>query len=134
MANLDDETICVIPYKDREYPFHPRDITVSRLITWGGKYGKEYGAYASFTGLFFQGDARAVTCVVSMLLKIHDNEDRPPEMIEFSPYDIYKAINDANEEKEKRQRDAAVDGDNPPPPPPSGVEMIHDGDDKPASS
>jgi hypothetical protein len=131
MDDLNEDIICTIPFNGKDYPFNPRDIDVAHLITWGTKYGRDYGAYATFTGLFFQGDARAVSCILSLLLEKQDGVKRPPEAINFSPYDIYKAINEANEEKEQRLRDKLASGEGEDPQPqPSVDETTHDGENQ----
>lgn len=92
------DNICTIPYQGVDYPFHPRDITISRLREMKQKYGPEYGAYASFVNLFLTGDADAIACAISMVLRKAGTK-RPPEAIDYSPVEIFEAIAEANEQR-----------------------------------
>lgn len=96
------DDLCIIPYQDAEYPLSPRDITVSALRYFKGRYGPEYGAYRPFLNLFLQGDADAIACAIHIVLK-KNGINRPPEAIDFAPYDVFEAINRANELKAERE-------------------------------
>ena len=132
-----DDTICEIPYKGEEYELHPRDITVVKLRQSQAWYGKDYGKYATLMSLFFQGDADAVAVILWIVLA-KSGVNRPPQNIDFSPYDIYEAITKANEEKEaalakEAEADTGADDDGRPTTPaeqnakPLEPEAIHDG-------
>lgn len=97
------DNICVIPFKGRDYPFNPRDVTLNKLRSFKSQFGDEYGRYASFINLFLSGDADAIACVLSIVIEKVDGKKRPPDAIDFAPYDLFEAIRKAN--------DARVEGD-----------------------
>lgn len=104
------DVICRIPYQDAEYPFHPRDVTVGRLREYKQRYGPEYGQYSSFIQLFLAGDADAIACAISLVLR-KAGINRPPDAIDYSPSDIFEAIAKANEEREKVEAEGDVKAD-----------------------
>jgi hypothetical protein len=104
------DKLCTIPYQGHDYELHPRDITVGKLRMFKDKYGKEYGSYISFVNLFLQGDADAVACALHIVLA-KEGKNKPPEFIEYSPFDIYEAIQKANEEP--NDEDEEADGVDP---------------------
>lgn len=114
------ENICVIPFKDKKYPFNPRDITVNRLRQFKQQYGDDYGRYATFVNLFLAGDADAIACAISIVLKKVDKVDRPPDAIDFSPYDIFEAIREANEAKAAEDMASEDEDDQEPGPTDTG--------------
>ena len=110
MAAISD-VICVIPYRNgatgevTEHEFSPRDITVTKLRSFRQLYGKEYGTYMGFVSLFFQGDADAIACVLSLVLE-KAGVKKPPSAIEFSPFEIFQAIQRQNEAKAEAEAEA----------------------------
>jgi hypothetical protein len=104
------DNICVIPFQGVDYPFHPRDITISQLRLMKQKYGPEYGAYASFVNLFLNGDADAIACAISMVLK-KAGIKRPPEAIDYSPVEIFEAIAAANEQRAETEAEGEPEED-----------------------
>lgn len=126
-----DDNLCVIPFQGKDYALHPRDITVSKLREFKQKYGAAYGTYTNFVTLFLQGDADAVACAVSIVLA-KEGIKRDPNMIEFSPYDIFEALRKANEAREEEERARIAAGEdeeeeNPTPSDSDESESTHDG-------
>lgn len=110
---MPDDVICVIPYKGKQYTLSSRDLTLARLRVLKQQFGYEYGAYKPFFRLFFDGDADAITGALWIVMsKDPPVGGVPPfDAIDFSPYDIFKAINEANdmraaEEKSESPLDA----------------------------
>ncbi len=123
-----NDNLCVIPFQGKDYALHPRDITVSKLRQFKQKYGPEYGIYTSFVTLFLQGDADAVACAISIVLA-KDGIKRDPNMIEFSPYEIFEAIRKANDEKGEAEEERIARGEEEPEqdPTPAGNEVTPGG-------
>lgn len=104
------ESICQIPYKGEVYELNPRDITVVALRQAKAWYGPEYGRYISFVNLFLNGDADAVAVAIWICLK-KKGINREPQNIDFSPFDIFEAIQKANEDRAAAEQ--AADAENP---------------------
>lgn len=104
------DNLCIIPFQGVDYALHPRDITVSRLRGFKQQYGREYGSYTSFVTLFLQGDADAVACAISIVLA-KEGIKRNPNMIDFSPFEIFESIRKANEIRLEEEREAFEQGD-----------------------
>ncbi len=119
----DSDLLCKIPYKGDVYELHPRDITVGRLRQMKQWYGREYGSYVSFVNMFLQGDADAVACALWLVLSKRGGNVPSPQNIDFAPFEIYKAINEANEAKLRGDDDEDDQAVNPT----SGVVETRDG-------
>lgn len=112
---MSDDVICVIPYKGKQYTLSSRDLTLARLRVLKQQFGYEYGAYKPFFRLFFDGDADAITGALWIVMsKDPPVGGVPPfDAIDFSPYDIFKAINEANDMRAAQEKSEDPLGDQP---------------------
>lgn len=112
---LSDDAICVIPYKGKEYLLSSRDLTLSRLRVLKNQFGYEYGAYKPFFRLFFDGDADAIAGAIWIVLSKNEPPAKVPpfDAIDFSPYDMFKAINDANDMRAAQEKTEDPDSTDP---------------------